>query len=341
MNKPYIQHEGKVAEAGDRFEHVMAITLDPRTGNKEGIIRCIVSREGDVSKAGYIDRSALYKIKGDSLDNFEITEELKIKNSEEIINELKGPKGDFIGLEDPDIWIDEKTDLMHVYFTMPVRKSETDKNGKHLWSVNLGHAIGKNLDSLEMTEPALHGLPGRSAKEFSIAPINSKGFRYNLIESSDKRGEWTYSTVQVAVAHDMGKPWKFGEIVFHPSDHKIPWIGGHASPGPLLPKSFIDVGENKLLGLMNGREANQKMENGETKYGMFSVGLFIYDYEYGKIEWVSPEPFIQDSEAITITFASQFVETKPGEGILYAHVDDSFVRAYTLNADEMSKSNLI
>jgi hypothetical protein len=68
---------------------------------------------------------------------------------------------------------------------------------------------------------------------------------------------------------------------------------------------------------------------------MFSVGLFIYDYEHGKIDWISKEPFIQDSEAVTITFASQFIETGPGTGTLYAHVDDSFVRAYTLNAEEM------
>ena len=27
-----------------------------------------------------------------------------------------------------------------------------------------------------------------------------------------------------------------------------------------------------------------------THYKMFSVGLFIYDYENGKIDWVSPEP---------------------------------------------------
>lgn len=336
MNKPYIQHPGKVAEAGERFEHVMAITLNPRTGNKEGIIRCIVSREGDVTKAGYLDRSALYKIKGDSLEKFEITEELKIKNSEEIIKELTGSDGDFIGLEDPDIWIDEKTDLMHVYFTMPVKMAEVDEERHHLWSVNLGHATGKDLDSLEMTAPSLIGTQNRNAKEISIAPLNSKGFRYNLIESGNKRPDWIYSTVQIAIAHDMGKPWEFGEIVFHPADAKIPWIGGHASPGPLLPKSFINLGENKLLGIMNGREANQKVGK-ETKYGMFSVGLFIYDYENGKIDWVSPELLIIDTEAVTITFASQFVETKPGEGILYAHVDDSFVRAYTLNAGAIKR----
>ena len=83
---------------------------------------------------------------------------------------------------------------------------------------------------------------------------------------------------------------------------------------------------------MNGREANQRIGN-EIRYGTFSVGLFIYDYENGTIDWVSPESLIQDTEATTITFASQFIETKPGEGILYAHVDDSFVLAYTLRVE--------
>jgi hypothetical protein len=169
------------------------------------------------------------------------------------------------------------------------------------------------------------------AKEVSIAPINKKGFRFNLIESKDRQTGMSYSTVQVAIAKDMGKAWEYGETVFHPKEHNIPWIGGDASPGPLFSKSFIDVGEGKLLGVINGREANHIID-GETKYGIFSVGLFIYDYENGRIDWVSPEPLIRDSEAKIITFASQFVETGQGEGILYAHVDDSFVRAYTLKA---------
>jgi hypothetical protein len=68
-----------------------------------------------------------------------------------------------------------------------------------------------------------------------------------------------------------------------------------------------------------------------------AIGLIIYDYENGVIDWASPEPLIRDSEAKTITFASQFVETVPGEGVLYAHVDDSFVRAYSLYADGIKK----
>jgi hypothetical protein len=88
---------------------------------------------------------------------------------------------------------------------------------------------------------------------------------------------------------------------------------------------------------MNGCEFG-KFKNGKKVFGgNFTVGLFIYDYEKGKILWVSKKPIIKDSQAKRITFASQFIETKPGEGILYAHVDDSFVRAYTLYTKEIKK----
>jgi hypothetical protein len=328
--KGYIEHPGRVVDAGERFKHVMAITLDPRTDHKEGVIRCIKSREGDVAKSGFVDRSVLCTVRGDSLEHFSIGEELEIKGQDDIVAQVGGKGSDFLGLEDPDIWIDEKTGLLHLYFTMPFR-AEGDR-----FFISLGHAAGKDLNSLEMTMPALLADKEHetNAKELSVAPVGKHGLRYNLVESSDIiNGTW-YSTVRVAIAEDMGKPWKFGETIFHPAEHKIPWIAGHASPGPLFPKSFINVGDGKLLGVINGREANRKVGR-EINYGTFAVGLFIYDYENGKIDWVSPEPFIQDSEARTITFASQFVEQGEGRGILYAHVDDSFVRAYTLNADEI------
>ncbi len=334
MEKPYIQHEGKVINTDSKFTHVMAIALDPRTQYKDGVIRCITNREGDVTVKGYVDRSELHRVKGNSLEHFEIGNRLIIKNEKEIIDSLTPQGWDFIGLEDPDIWIDEATNLMHLYFTIPIRPSAKMRDDGERIKIHLGHAVGKDLDSLEMTMPVLMDTVQLSAKEVSIAPLNSKGFRYNLIESRDRQTDTTYSIIKVAIAEDMGRLWKYGDTVFHPKEHNIPWIGGHASPGPLLPKSFINVGEGKLLGIINGREANQKMGD-KIKYGMFSVGLFIYDYENGKIDWVSPEPFIQDSEAITITFASQFVETNQGEGILYAHVDDSFVRAYSLNAESI------
>jgi len=334
MSKSYIQHEGRVISTDKKFTHVMAIALDPRTQYKDGVIRCITSREGDVTVKGYVDRSELYKVKGNSLEHFEIGERLIIKNEKEIIDSLIPEGWDFIGLEDPDIWIDPVTDLMHLYFTIPIKPSAKMHDDGEKIKVHLGHAVGKDLDSLEMTMPVLTDTVKLSAKEVSITPLNSRGLRYNLVESRDRQTNATYSIIKIAVAEDMGKPWKYGDTVFHPKEWNIPWIGGHASPGPLFSKNFIDVGEGKLLGVINGREADQKI-GGETKYGMFSVGLFIYDYENGKIDWVSSEPLIQDSEAITITFASQFVETGQGEGILYAHVDDSFVRAYTLKAEDL------
>lgn len=327
--KKYIQHEGKVIETSDKYKLVMAITLDPKSGNKRGIIRCVVDRVGDVTVKGYVDRSELHLLDGENLEDFKIGENLNIKNEENILESLTEVGSDFIGLEDPDIWIDPITDLMHVYFTIPIIYEDKSKKIK----IHLGHAVGDDLDSLEMTTPVLMDNGVSSAKEVSIAPLNSKGFRYNLVESRDRQPEATYSVIKIAIAKDMGKSWEYGETAFHPKDHGINWIGGHASPGPLLPKSFIDVGEGKILGIINGREANKKMSDGTTKYGMFSIGLFIYDYENGVIDWVSPEPLIQDTEAVTITFASQFIETGMGEGILYAHVDDSFVRAYTLKAE--------
>lgn len=285
--KAYFEHSGKIIETDINFKHVIAIALDPKSGYKKGIIRCITSREGNIEIKGYVDRSELHKISGDSLEHFTIGEKLEIKNEKEIISQLTEKGWDFIGLEDPDIWIDEKTGLMHVYFTIPIRPP---KDSKEKIKIHLGHAFGKNLDSLEMTMPVLMDNGKFRAKELSIAPLNKKGFRYNLIESRDRQKDITYSVVQVAIAKDMGKAWEYGEIAFYSKEHNFSWIGGHASPGPLLPKTFIDVGGGKLLGILNGREVNQKIGN-QIKYGMFSIGLFIYDYENGKIDWVSSKPF--------------------------------------------------
>lgn len=342
----YFEHLGRVVETDNRFKRLMAITLNPRSGNREGLVRCITDSEGEVGIKGSVDRSVLCKIHGDTLERFVVDGPLVIQGEEKVIQQIGGDSWDFIGLEDPDIWTDESTGKMHLYFTIALISKDRAKEHS---LISLGHAEGDSLDSLVMTTPAItadkHEYSDHKAKEVSIAPVNKNGVRLNLVESGDRHKDSFYetskfaedtsfSTVRIAKAADMGKPWQLGETVFHPADHKIPWIAEHASPGPLLPSSFIDVGADKLLGIMNGREASSMDSAGKPiKYDIFSVGLFIYDYESGKIDWVSPEPLIRDSEARTITFASHFVETKLGEGILYAHVDDSFVRAYTLYAE--------
>lgn len=224
---------------------------------------------------------------------------------------------------------------MHLYFTMPFRNAKEDK-----MSISLGHAVGRDLDSLVMTEPVILDIARSSAgdglmgvaKELSIAPKNTSGSRFNLVESADKRNGIWYSVVRKVETRDMGQDWEMREVLFHPAEHGIAWAGEHASPGPLVSPGFLDIGQGKSVGFLNGREASDRSGK-EVKYGKFSVGLFVYDYEHGKIEWVSPEPFIFDSEATTITFASQFVEKGNGKGILYAHVDDSFIRSYYVNAE--------
>lgn len=325
MQQPYTRHEGNVVEQG-AFKHIMAITLDPRGGYKEGVIRCITSRSGNLAIEGTIDHSELREARFDEGGKLSIGERIVIKNEEEVVRAINTHNLDFLGFEDPDLWFDERDGLLHLYFTIPL----IDKK-EHRHETHLGHAMGNDIHSLEMTMPVLMADTVGGAKELSVAPINKQGMRLNLVESYGKTGDDSYSIVRVAIAKNMSKDWHFGEVAFHPAKHNIPWIAGHASPGPLLPKEFIDLGEGKLLGIMNGCEANET-RGGKTIYKDFSVGLFIYDYEKGAIDWVSPEPFLQDSESTgrKITFASQFVPTGDGEGILYAHIDDSYIKAYTL-----------
>jgi len=88
MEKFYIEHKGKVINTNNKFAHVMAITLNPQKDHKEGVLRCITKREGNVQIKGYGDRSELYKVKGNSFESFEITDCLNIKNRKEILSKL-------------------------------------------------------------------------------------------------------------------------------------------------------------------------------------------------------------------------------------------------------------
>jgi hypothetical protein len=342
--KAYPRQGEKVVEAIGDYKHVMALTLDPRTGNTEGVVRCIASREGSVDTFGYVDRSELHRLHAGADAQFVIGEKLSLFGERAIVDALARKLGgdgewEYLGNEDPDIWVDEETGLLHLYFTMPFRNAKEDK-----MSISLGHAFGKDLDALEMTEPVILDIAENStedglmgvAKELSIAPKNTRGSRFNLVESADKRNGIWYSVVRKAKAEDMGQDWEMQEVLFHPAEHKIFWAGEHASPGPLMSSNFLDIGKGKLVGFLNGRERSDRSGK-EVKYEKFSVGLFVYDYENGKIEWVSPEPFIFDSEATTITFASQFVETGNGKGLLYVHVDDSFIRSYNVDAESIKR----
>ena len=86
--KIYIEHAEKAVDTDKRFKHVMAITLNPRSSYKEGIIRCITNRVGDVKTKGFVDKSELYKVGGNSLEHFDIGNRLTIENELTIINQL-------------------------------------------------------------------------------------------------------------------------------------------------------------------------------------------------------------------------------------------------------------
>lgn len=135
MEKFYTEHKGRVINKDNKFSHVMAITLDPRTQYKEGIIRCITSRDGDIQTKGYVDRSELHKIKGGSLENFEIGEKLNIKNETNIISNLTKEGCDFIGLEDPDRY-SRAEDARKLY----VKFKEKNKDVRFIL-VNGGHTV--------------------------------------------------------------------------------------------------------------------------------------------------------------------------------------------------------
>lgn len=321
----YEQLPGVAVDPKKRFKHVMALALNPKTNFNDGMIRCITSREGSIDVSGFVDHSELHVVSKAGEYQYEIGERVCIENEDQAIGPLLPDGFEFLGLEDPDLVLDENGTL-HLYCTIPL--INRTQGVSHIY---LGHAEGESLDTLCMTAPVLMR-PDAAAKEVSVAPRASDGIYRNLIESSAPGTEVSaYSTVRVAKARDFSESWEFGETVFHPADKGIAWAGGHASPGPLLPRTFIDPGEGKLVGFLNGREAD-RVEHEQVVFGTFSVGLFIYDYEHGEVCFVSSSPFIQDSEASTITFASQFIETGVGEGILYAHVDDSFVRAYRVTS---------
>jgi hypothetical protein len=324
-----------VLRAGDAYEHIMALHFDPQAESDLGVVRCIESRAGQVHTPGFVDRSQLHLVDVESPYTAEIGPRLEIDGSDEVVAGL-AEYGDweFLGFEDPTVWRDGRTGTLHLYFTIPFHDP-----GPGTAATYLGHASGPDLRSLEMTDPVLgprQGIHNR-AKELVVAPPSGAGHRHNLVESNDWIDDTSYSVLRTATAGtgNPGGPWEYGDLVLHPAREGLEWCGGHVSPGPFLPRSFVDVGDGKRACLLNGREANRR-EGERARFGTFSVGLMVYDYERGAVEWVSEEPLIRDPSARTITFASAFQRIDDERALVYAHVDDSAVRAYRLAADAVA-----
>jgi len=150
------------------------------------------------------------------------------------------------------------------------------------------------------------------------------GYRINLTESNDGH----YSVMAAVKAGYPSGKWRFLNIAMHPKNQGYEWCAEHVSPCAILSSDFINH-KGLLLGIMSGREKTE-VKNGKKFYRKFRPGLFLFNPKTGEIPWVSPEPLFEDPDAETITFASDFVELNENEGLLYAHVNDSFVRVYKI-----------
>ncbi len=316
---------------------VMALSvLKDKKKNKLGVVREIVRREGDVAIPGFVDMSKLYIVKSKDGLKWERVKELKINGIDKIVKEHRDKELLFIGLEDPDIWIDEENKI-HIYYTIAYKLINEDGFVTHL-----GHAEGEDLDSLAATEPVLS--PDLSNvdtisgfKEAAISPKTFDFGRINLTESGYGSGFGSdgVCTIIAAKAKDMGRPWEFLKTVADPTKLGYAWANGHLSPGPIFPESFISY-KGLLVGIVNGREKTKEV-NGQKIFGRFSIGLMLFNPGTGEIPWISSKPLISDPDARTITFASDFLRLNKNSGILYAHVDDSFVRTYKIDARKLTK----
>jgi len=311
----------------------LAVIKEKKGGKYKGLIREIVRREGNVASPGFVDRSELYIVESNDGLSWKRKSKLKIKKFDEMVARLNKTGTEFLGLEDPDFYVDDGGRL-HLYFTLPIRIQNGEGH-----AVYLGHAYGDDLNSLTATHPVMspslmdaNSLKYFSGfKEISISPRGFKGGRICFVESGyfDEERRVGVSTVASANISEFGEPFELLGVKLDPPKLKYEWCMGHVSPGPIFNADYIKHGD-LLVGLLNGRSPSI-IEGGKESYGRFTVGLMLIDPKTGQIPWISPEPLIDDPGARTITFASDFVQQNDEEGILYAHIDDSFVRAYRIS----------
>lgn len=312
---------------GNRF---MALCIDPSSKNPyRGITRHVFNRQGDENVPGYVDFSKLVLVESYDLFSWKVLEDLEIKGLKESIKKLPFSEG-FMGTQDPDILIGDKKDK-HVYFTIPLKYPH--KNDQDVY---LGHATGKTLDDLTF-EGCVLGTIGTEIngfKELSPSPIAKNGQGIHLTEIQI-RDNPDISAIAAVKSKDFGGNWEYLHLAHDPRKSKYLWCRGFSSPCRILPKSFVDPGKDLYVLIMNGRVPIIKKE-GKNVYGDFLPGLALYNPETGEMPWVAPKPLFKDPVAKTITFTHEFIISN-GQGILFAHPNDSFIRAYRLNPAELKK----
>ena len=299
----------------------MALCIDPSSKNPYiGIARQITERQGNPDIPGYVDKSRLVLVESHDLLNFKILGELNICNINESIEVLEKVEHFFIGLEDPDILIDDKN-IKHIYFTIPFKYKH--KEGCEIF---IGHAHGNELDKLKAENHVLSKVSNEIAgfKEICPLPLNADGKLNVLVETFVDRGEnRQFSAVGLIEFKDYHKNWEFVKLIHDPEKEKRDWCSWHSSTCRFFDPNFLTY-RGYLVGLMNGREKTQEI-NGQKIYGKFRPGLFLFDTSSKEIVWIDDEPLLEDPLATTITFASELVYLNDNEAILYAHPNDSFI----------------
>jgi len=320
-------------EDGKRY---MALCIDPTIKNPyRGIARKVVERQGSPDIHGFLDRSKLILVESYDLLNWNIIGDLNIKGFKKIINKLLNNTKDqkeFIGLEDPDILVDEYG-KKHVYFTIPFKYKNMDGH-----DVYVGHSVGDSLEQLTATMPVLGKVNNEITgfKEICFPPIIHNGGRLVLAETFVDRGkERKYSAISVSKTKNPSDEWSYIRLVHDPEKESRSWCSEHSSPCRIFNPTIIKYKEY-LVGIINGREQTEEI-NGKKHYKKFRPGLFLFDGESGDIVWIDEEPLLEDPIATTITFASELIPLNKKEAILYAHPNDSFVRAYKLNLEKIKE----
>ena len=311
----------------------MALCVDSSSkGPYMGIARQVTERIGNQDVPGYVDKSKLVLVESENLLNWKVIRDLKINNMDNCVNNLSREELDFVGLEDPDILIDDKG-IKHVYFTIPFKH----KN-KEWYDVYVGHAFGENIENLHARSHVLGKVDNEIVgfKEVCPLPIRVNGKKLVMAETFVDRGEERkFSAVSLIEAKDFSEKWNFIKFIHDPEKESKKWCAGHSSPCRIFSSDFLKS-KKYLVGIMNGREKT-KLVDGKKLYGKFRPGLFLFDVNTEEIVWISDEPLFEDPVATTITFASDLVYINKKEAILFAHPNDSFVRAYRLKASKIRK----
>jgi len=314
----------------DAKSRIIALAIDKKSKDpKMGIAREITEKKPNPNLLNIFHKSKLILVKSDDLKKWEKVEDIKINNLIETIDELYTDNKDFIGIHDVNIY--NRKGTKHVYLSIGFKY----KNKKD-FEIYLGHAKGKSLKNLTATKPVLYPKSKitKGYKEVAISPLKHKKIRINLAEVLLSGQRCIFSTIASVESTSLSKTWVFKNLI-NLGRIKDKWCNGALSPCCILPKKFLRK-NNLLVGIVNGRKPNKKV-NGKLIRGKFSPGLILFDYKTGNIPWISPEPLFEDPDAKTATFASEFIQTKKDEGILYCHINGSFVRAYKLKAKELKK----